>query len=184
MKNTMIWLLAAVCALTFSACKGDGDADYGFGKIYMPQAVSTGGLDNTYAVPAGGGEYTHNFSVADGNVNIFLGVARSGKLSGAKAFSVEVYVSDEKTAAAAEQTGGTAMTPDMYTLPASVEVAAGESGTTFHLSIPRQTLLRPEYSGQRLVLAVGLRNPSAYELAESGTETVVIVDVEALKGLL
>lgn len=184
MKNRLIWLFAAVCALTFSACEGDGDADYGFGKIYMPQAVSTGGLDNTYAVPAGGGEYTRNFSVADGKVNIALGVARSGKLSDAKGFSVEVYVSDEKTAAAAAQAEGMAMTPDMYTLPASVEVEAGKSGATFSLVIPVATLTQSEYSGQRLVLSVGLRNPTAYELAETGTETVVIVDVEALKVLI
>ena len=38
--------------------EGDGDADYGFGKVYMPQAVSTGGLNNSYAVPSGGGDYT------------------------------------------------------------------------------------------------------------------------------
>ena len=184
MKKRIIWLFAVVCALAFSACKGDGDADYGFGKIYMPQAVSTGGLDNTYAVPAGGGEYTHNFSVAEGKVNIALGVARSGKLSDAKGFSVEVYVSESDTAAAAAQFGGVAMTPDMYTLPASVEVAAGNSGAAFSLVIPVATLMQSEYAGQKLVLCVGLRNPSAYELADVGTETIVIVDVEALKVLI
>lgn len=184
MKNRIIWLFATLCTLAFASCKGDGDADYGFGKIYMPQAVSTGGLDNSYAVPSGGGEYTHNFSVENGTVNIFLGVARSGKLSDAQGFTVEVYVSDTETAAAAAQFGGEPMPSGIYTLPSSVTVAAGKSGETFSLSIPAATLQQPEYAGAKLVLWVGLRNPSAYELAETGTATAVIVDVDALKNLI
>ena len=44
MKNKLILLIAFLCTCAFAACEGDGDADYGFGKVYMPQAVSTGGL--------------------------------------------------------------------------------------------------------------------------------------------
>ena len=100
MKNKLILLIAFLCTCAFAACEGDGDADYGFGKVYMPQAVSTGGLNNSYAVPSGGGDYTYNFRVENGTVRIILGVIRSGKLSDKKGYTVDVYTSAEDTAAA------------------------------------------------------------------------------------
>lgn len=184
MKNRLISFLAALCALAFAACEGDGDADYGFGKIYMPQAVSTGGLNNSYAVPSGGGESTRNFRVENGSVRVILGVMRSGKLSDKRGYTVEVYTSDEETAAAVAAYGGEAMPAGLYTLPDEVVVPAGQSGATFYLSIPVAALSRDEYAGRKLVLSVGIRNPSAWELAPTGTRTAVVVDVDALKALI
>ena len=109
MKNKLILLIAFLCTCAFAACEGDGDADYGFGKVYMPQAVSTGGLNNSYAVPSGGGDYTYNFRVENGTVRIILGVIRSGKLSDKKGYTVDVYTSAEDTAAAVSAFGGEAM---------------------------------------------------------------------------
>lgn len=112
MKNKLILLIAFLCTCAFAACEGDGDADYGFGKVYMPQAVSTGGLNNSYAVPSGGGDYTYNFRVENGTVRIILGVIRSGKLSDKKGYTVDVYTSAEDTAAAVSAFGGEAMPRD------------------------------------------------------------------------
>lgn len=184
MKNKFILLIASLCVLALTACEGDGDADYGFGKIYMPQAVSTGGLNSSYAVPSGGGESTYNFRVEGGSVKIILGVMRSGKLSDGKAYSVDVFTSAEDTAAAVAAFGGEAMPEGLYSLPARVAVPGSKTGATFYLDIPAAALSRDEYAGRRLVLSVGVRNPSAYELADTGTKTAVIVDVDALKALL
>ena len=93
MGKKFVLFLASVCMMGFAACDGDGDADYGFGKIYMPQAMQSGGLNNSYAVPSGDGEYTYNFRVTAGYVKAVLGVTRSGKLSDARGFSVSVYTS-------------------------------------------------------------------------------------------
>lgn len=184
MKNKLILLLASFCALALTACDSDGDADYGFGKIYMPQAVSTGGLNNSYAVPSGDGEFTCNFRVESGTVKVILGVTRSGKLSDKKGYTVDVYTSAEQTAAAVAALGGQAMPDGIYSLPTMVVVPDGKTGETFYLDIPVAAISRDEYAGKRLVLSVGVRNPSAYELSETGTSTAVVVDVDALKARL
>lgn len=183
MKNRLFLLLTALCAFAFAACEGDGDADYGFARIYMPQALSTGGLDNSYAVPSGGGTATYNFRVEGETVRIVLGVMRSGHFDKQKGFTVKVGVSAGATAEAAAAFGGEAM-PDIYSLPESVTVPDGRSGETFYLSIPVSSLTKAEYAGKKFVLAVGISEPSAYELAERGTVTAVVVDVDALKALL
>lgn len=184
MKNKIILLFAALCTLAFAACEGDGDADYGFGKIYMPQAVSTGGLNNSYAVPSGGGENTRNFRIERGTVRVILGVMRSGKLTDRRGYTVEVYTSDEDTAAAVAAYGGEAMPAGLCKLPDAVSVPEGRAGGTFYLDIPVSALSGPEYAGRKFVLSVGIRNPSAWELAATGTRTAVILDVDALKALL
>ena len=48
----------------------------------------------------------------------------------------------------------------------------------------RLAISRSEYAGKKLVLSVGIRNPSAYELSDAATKTAVIVNVDALKALL
>lgn len=185
MGKKFVLFLAFVCMAGFVACDGDGDADYGFGKIYMPQAMQSGGLNNSYTVPSGDGEYTYNFRVTESHVKAILGVTRSGKLSDAKGFSVSVYTSDAETAAAVSQFGGEAMPSDFYEpLPQSVTVPSGQAGEVFYLEIPRSTLSDPAHAGKKYVLAVGISNPSAYELAETGTVTAVIVDVDALNDIV
>jgi len=184
MKNKLILLIAFLCTCAFAACEGDGDADYGFGKVYMPQAVSTGGLNNSYAVPSGGGDYTYNFRVENGTVRIILGVIRSGKLSDKKGYTVDVYTSAEDTAAAgaaAAERCTIARSPGERKKHAS---PYGKTGGTFYLDIPVLAISRSEYAGKKLVLSVGIRNPSAYELSDAATKTAVIVNVDALKALL
>lgn len=181
MKKIIFVWIAACFAWGFTACEGDGDADYGFGKIYMPQAVSTGGLDNSYAVPAGGGEHTANYRIENGTLRVILGVTRSGKLSDNGGYSVDVYASSDAATAAAF--GGMPMPADGYSVPEIVRVPSGSYNAAFYLDIPAATLQNADYADKKLVLTVGVRNPSAYELAETGTETAVVVDVDAAKAL-
>lgn len=161
-----------------SCAKGDGDKDYGVEKVYIPQAMADGGITNVYNVPSGGGEYTYNFSVEDETVEVYLGVLRSGKQSG-EAFTVDIVVNSTTTASKAEELGAEAMPASLYTLPANVKVDAGTNSTLFTLSLKKADL--KAQAGKKLVLCVGLANPSAYELSAKGAEVTILVDVDALK---
>lgn len=86
----ILFAIFSVCVLALTSCaEGDGDKDYGLMKIYMPQAMAGGGIGNIYNVPSGGGEYTYNFEADGDNINVFLGVMRSGKAAG-EAFTVDI----------------------------------------------------------------------------------------------
>ena len=120
----------------------------------------------------------NNFSIGDATVEVFLGVLRSGKQSG-DAFTVNVVVNDESTAAQATKNKAEVMPENLYELPSQVKVDAGTNGKTFHLSLDKAAL--KEYAGKKLVLCIGLASPSRYELSEKASEVTVLVDVDALK---
>lgn len=171
----------SVCILALSSCsKGDGDIDYGLMKIYMPQAMAGGGINNIYNVPSGGGTDTYNFTEDADNYLVYLGVLRSGKEAG-KAFSVQIIADAAETAKQSAEVGGIAMPESIYSLPASVNVEAGKNACSFHLSLNKSAL--DSYTGKKLVLCVGLANPSEYELSENGTMATIVVDVDALKAI-
>lgn len=171
--------MSVICIFALSSCaKGDGDKEYGVEKVYIPQSMADGGITNVYNVPSGDGEYTYNFSIEDETVEVYLGVLRSGKQSG-EAFTVDVVVNAETTAAQAAELGAEVMASNLYTLPSQVKVDAGTNGTTFHLSLNKEGL--KAQAGKKLVLCVALANPSRYELSEKAAEVTVFVDVDALK---
>jgi len=175
MKVKIILSLLLILSIFSSCKKGDGDQDYGFPYIYMPQAMLSGGLDNYYNVPSGGGEYTYNFKVENGKLNIILGVLRSGKLPN-EAYSVNVSAEAPSSSVLAA-VGGIVMPSTLYTLPQKVDVSADKSGESFYLSIDSNTLSSATYAGKKLVLTISINSPSKFELAETGTDVVVIVDV-------
>ncbi len=183
MKKINRTILLAVCGLmAATACqKGDGDADYGNALIYIPQATQSALIDNFYNVPSGDAENTYNFKLDDGKINVLMGVVRSGKLSGS-AFSVKVNVLEDKTASAAAELGAEQLPSSLYTLPKSVSVEAGKNAASFSLSLDKAGL--GVYSGKKLVLVVGISDPTAYELAKVATEVTVVVDVDALLALV
>ncbi|MGQ8335511.1 hypothetical protein ACUNWD_03110 [Sunxiuqinia sp. A32] len=181
MKLRIVLMLLLILPIVYSCQEGDGDQDYGFAYIYMPQAMVSGGLDNYYNVPAGGAEYTQNFKVEDGKVKVILGVLHSGKLSD-EAYSVDVNSSAPSSDVLSE-VGGVVM-PAIYSLPQSVSVSADQSGEAFYLSIDANELSTGNYDGQKLVLVVEISNPSNFELADVGTSVVVIVDVDSIKSHL
>ena len=171
--------MSAISLFALASCaEGDGDKLYGVEKVYIPQSMADGGITNVYNVPSGDGEYTYNFSIEEETVEVFLGVLRSGKQSG-EAFTVDVVVNNETTAAQAVSLSAEAMPSSLYTLPSQVNVEAGTNSRIFHLSLNKETL--KAYSGKKLVLCIGLANPTKYELSEKASEVTVLVNVDALK---
>ena len=160
-----------------SCAKGDGDKIYGVEKVYIPQSMADGGITNVYNVPSGDGEYTYNFAIEEETVEVFLGVMRSGKQAG-EAFTVNVVVNDQTTAAQATSLEAEVMDAGIYTLPESVTVAAGTNSKTFNLSL-NKAALKAE-AGKKLVLCVALASPTKYELNEKASEVTVLVNVDAL----
>jgi len=190
MIKKIIFIAATVLFLAgFYACdKGAGTADYGFAYIYMPQATIDGGLDNNYNVPSGEGAYTYNFKVDSVNnkLQIMLGVLRSGDVANA-AYSVDIIARMDTTNQIISDgliDGGIAFPSSMYSLPQRVDVAANESGVSFYMTVPTEALKDDAYTDKKLVLTVGLANPSQFELSPTNTSTVIILDVDAIRDFL
>lgn len=187
-RNFIQLLLAAVITgiVTGSCEKAASEKEYGFSKIFMPQAIfKSGGTSNNYPVPSGTDSSTYNYQVdtKDRKLNIILGAAVSG--TGNESFTVDVKVNNDTI----QQLFSTnvldpalykLMPASMYTLPANVEVAKGELTGTFNLSVDIGQLKLDQYIGKFLVLAVKLANPSRYELNGALSTTIVIIDVNAL----
>ena len=182
MKIKIVLLILLAFSILTGCQEGDGDDDYGFAYIYMPQAMVAGGLENNYNVPSGGGESAYNFKVNDGKLNIILGVLRSGKLSD-KAFSVDInaFVPSSGVLSAV---GGIALPSTIYSLPQILNVPSDKSGESFLLSVDAAALKSEVYDGKKLVLVVEISNPSNFELSETGTSVVVIIDVDRVRAFL
>ena len=172
-----VFLLAASCE------KADGEAEYGNLLVYIPQAMTNGTIDNIYDVPSGDAEYTYNFRVQEGVVNVFLSVYRSGKIK-AREVIVDVIADLNSTAAQAEALGAETMPSSLYTLPAKAGVPAGVNSGSFYLAVPKASLMDETHAGKIYVLCVRIANPSNYELNEDASEVVVRLDVDALKACL
>ncbi|MBK5722925.1 hypothetical protein JGH11_18815 [Dysgonomonas sp. Marseille-P4677] len=189
-KNTML-LGSLFLMLTFSfiACtEGDGDKDYGLSYIYMPQATSTGGLNNNYLVPLGGGEYTYNFKVSEDKtqLQVILGVLRSGSMTGF-AYTVDI-VSQADLATQVVESGeikdAMVLPQSFYSLPQSISVTGNNNGGTFYMSVSMDALKQEALVGKKLVMAVAISNPTAYELSPVNTNTVVVIDVDAILNII
>jgi hypothetical protein len=190
MIKKIIFIAAAGLLLAgfFSCEKGDNLDDYGFACIYMPQATVSGGLNNNYYVPSGDGVYTYNFKIdaSKGELQILLGVLRSGDLSNS-AYSVDIVARMDTTNQILSNglvEGGMIFPSNMYSLPKKVEVAANKSGEGFYMTVPINALKSDNYTDKKLVLTVGLANPSLFELSDKNTKTVVILDVNAIREYL
>jgi len=185
-----IYIIVGILFLTgFYACdKSAGAADYGFAYIYMPQATVDGGLDNNYAVPSGSGVYTYNFRIDSANrqLQIMLGVLRSGDVPNA-AFSVDIIVRTDTTNQIISNGlvgKGMVFPSTLYSLPQKVNVAANQNSAGFYMTVPADALKDAVYTDKKLVLVVGLANPSKFELSATNTSTVVILDVNAIRTYL
>lgn len=176
-------LAIIVCTgLMFKACKKETRV-YGDAYIYMPQATASGGVNNMYLVPSGGGNLTYNFKAENGKINIMLGVSRSATISG-EGFTVDVAVSNDKTnefVASGVVPNAVALPQDSYSLPSQVTVS-GSNEATFYLSVDSAMLINDlAYIGQKMVLAVGIANPTAYAISDNNNLTMVIIDVDAMR---
>ena len=191
-NKKLVFTFLVLCALVLASCqKGDGDADYGFNYVYMPQATYTG-TNNFYPIPGGSGDYSSlNYKIdKQGNkINILLGVIRSGKLENASKLTVNVGVLADVTnqmVASGEISNALAMSSSIYTIPNTASIEADNNSCSFNLSVDINKLMDGTYNGKNLVLAVGISNPNPakYELSDSNTSVVVIIDVDAMRSVL
>ncbi len=112
-----------------------------------------------------------------------LGVMRSGTFAG-EDFTVDVVVLKDKMdelIASGEVRNAVTMPGEIYTLPSKVAVT-NSNEATFYLSVDSLALMTNlAYTGQNMVLTVGLSNPTKYQLAEKNTFVNVIVDIDAIR---
>lgn len=187
-NNRLTLFILLLCCMATTGCKeGDGEADYGFAYIYMPQATTSGGLNNHYLVPSGAGKDTYNFKEENGKLNIYLGVLRSGKISDASGFTVDVAASSTQTdevVASGAISNAVALQAGSYTLPDKAIVQSGKESGSFYLSLDMDVVTNYRHIGKNLVLAVGIANPTHYQLSKQNTSVVVVIDVDALLDIL
>lgn len=186
MKRIVTILLIITLTGITSCEKAASEKDYGFAKIFMPQAIfKSGGTSINYPVPSGSDSSTYNYEIdtKTKKLNIILGATLSGNIN--EGFSVDIKVDNDTI----QQLLATnvfdpalykVIPASMYSLPTSLDVAKGVLSGTFNLSVDIPQLKLDQYIGKFLVLAVRLANPSRYELNGSLSTTIVVIDVNAL----
>lgn len=190
-KNLLFLALAAVVSLLAGCEPSDANKDYGFPLIYIPQATVTG-MDNSYPIPNGpldqNKTYVCNFK--DGKLNIALGVVRAGAIADQKAFSVDLKVCESETERKiaeydSKDTPAAELPVNMCTIPGKISVKQGNNTGTCYLTVDLQALSAQASSllvdGQYKLLVLGLEiaNPTEYELAESNTKVVIVLDLNS-----
>jgi len=183
--NKEIKTLTVACMILLTgllaACeKNDSAADFGNNYVYMPQALLSG---LRYNVPAGTDVSNYNYTVDDSKVNVRLGVLRSGKAN-LESFTVNVTANPDTVAAMIsnrvfDAATTVVMSPAMYSLPQTVTVADGQTGTGFLLALDKAQV--KTYAGKKLVLGVVISNSTKYTINQKINKVVVVVDVNALK---
>jgi hypothetical protein len=185
MKKNKIYiyvLLSVIISVISYSCEpDDSEKKWGNTQVYMPQAaILDGGLTNNYPVPLGNNASTNNYKI-DSRTNtlkIVLGVYRSG-LQELEAFSVKVAADQTATATAVTNvTKGVELPSDVYALPAEASVAGGQRESIFYLDVDLNKLIDQysAYAQKKLVLVVGVSDPTKYELNENLSKTTVIID--------
>lgn len=189
-RKITLYLAAALMSAAFTGCEPtDANKDYGFPKIYIPQATVTG-LDNTYPIPNGpfGQNVAYTCYFEDGKLNIALGVVRAGDLAHEDAFTVDLSVSQSETdrkLASYEEDGTPAMAlpAELCTIPEKISVPEGDNTGTCYFSVDLEELAKRtselvEGNQYRLlVLGLEISNPTAYQLSETNTSVVVVLDL-------
>ena len=185
MKN-LINRVSALCIVSLALlCLGscgidDNEKNWGATKIYMPQAaIVNGGMDNFYYVPLSSSP-TQNYIIDEetNTLKIALWVYRSG-LHELEAYSVKVYVDHDATnQAVSNSLSAAAVLPaNVYSLPEEIHVPQGEREATFFLSIDMDKLIESfeNQNPARIVLVVGIKDPSKYELNEALSKTTIMI---------
>lgn len=179
-----IFVVSLLSVMIFIGCeKNDKDVDYGDPKIYIPQGL-TSGTNLNFLVPKGLDSASRNYIVDTKNnqVNVLLGVLRSGKVSD-DAFSVNISTRPDtiNTLITNNVLTNTVLLPEsLYKLPQTVSVTDGKNTASFYLSI-NLSLLKANYAGKKVALAVVASNPTKFSLSPVNNKVIIIVDVNALK---
>lgn len=177
MKRIFHWLALIATGLTlplFTSC--EKETEWGIKKIYMPQAIITNNSNREYPVPMTG-QQDNNYRIEEGDLQVFLGVYRSGQ-GDLQAYSVDVYYDAQASAAAATAADRVVLPENAFTLPSAVHVEEGSRQATFYLTVDLAKLRaeHPEYGEKKLVAVVGIANPTKYELNEDICKTTVVID--------
>lgn len=194
MKYIVRTLIAVAIAAVLSACsEDDATKDYGFAKVYIPQATMTG-LDNSYPIPSGpfyqNSTYTCRYDRPSGILNVALGVIRSGYFKEQKAFSVDLGVSAAETTRKLSEytdkgTPAVQLPQDLCTIPGKISVPADSADGTCYIGIDIKKLALQQaslYTGTEyklLVLGLEISNPTEYELSDNYTSVVLVLDLNS-----
>jgi hypothetical protein len=180
-RKTIYQILFIASIFFVVSCeKGANEIEYGFPLVYMPQStIFSGGLNNDYPVP--GPNPVKNYSVDSINkkVNITMGVYRAGTQK-LEPFTVEVYANKDtlnSLIANSVYVNSAPLPEDVYSFPATVSVENGRE-STFNLILDKGKL-NSNYvglKGKTLVVAIGIKNPSNYELNKALSTTIVLID--------
>ncbi|MDR0542432.1 MAG: DUF1735 domain-containing protein, partial [Dysgonamonadaceae bacterium] len=179
-----IWMLGGfvfAAGLLISCEEDDSKKEWGFAKVYMPQAaLLDGGISNNYPVPFPGNNGTLNYELDTINnlLHITLGVYRSG-LQALESFSVKVDADDAATAIAVANTAkGVALPQNCYAIPGEITVPNGKREAIFKMTVDMGKLIAEhgELGKKQLVAVVGISNPSKYELNEALAKTAVVIN--------
>lgn len=179
-----IFFAGAICMmLVTTGCEKDAsDADFGDPMVFMPQARIAALRYNVPNTGIGLDSVTKNFQVTTDSVRIILGIARSGTAA-TSSYSADVFVNTDTvnqliTNGVFPAATSLLLPSDTYTLPASVNVPEGSSGKSFYLAIDRAKL--KTYAGKTVLLAVGVKNPSHYQLNTAINKVIIVINVTAL----
>jgi len=179
MKNKSMYgymLVVCVVSMILSAC--DDKPEWGITKIYIPQAsVFDGGLTNQYPVPMPEASVNNYLIDEDSTLYVRLGVNSPGQ-GALSSYDVDVYVDAEATAAAAASINrGVILPSELYTLPDKAVIEGGKEGF-FELNVDLKQLNKnyPQYNKNRLIVVVGIANPSQGELNEKLSRVTVIIE--------
>ena len=193
MKRIFKIFLIALFALA-SCGKDDATKDYGFPKVYIPQATVTG-LDNSYPIPLGpfyrNSTYSCSYDAASGKLAIALGVIRSGYLSVQQAFTVDLGECEAETARKLSEykaagTPAAELPLSVCTIPGKISVPEGSNGGTCTVDVDLKKLASQRSSiyenGAYKLLVLGLEisnlsGPSEYCLADNYTSVVIVLDL-------
>ena len=197
MKTLYKILLLTIALIAAGACqKSDATKDYGFAKVYIPQAGVTG-LDNSYPIPLGpfyqNRDYCCKYDPATGMLQIVVGVIRSGYFSQQAGYKASLGLckseTDRKLAEyAAKVIPAMELTPEYCTIPAAIEVKQGQSGETCYVGVDMKALSLQRTSlvsdGRYKLLVLGLEisqlsGPAEYQLADKNTSVVVVLDLNS-----
>src|ERR1044072_7629617 len=115
-----------------SSCeKAASEKDYGFAKIFMPQAIfKSGGTSINYPVPSGTDSSTYNYEIdaKEKKLNVILGATLSGENN--EGFSVDIKVDNDTLQ---QLLASNVLDPalykilpaSMYSLPSNLQVENG-----------------------------------------------------------
>jgi len=171
--NKIIVVFLVLVSVCFVSCeKQDNEKDWGYAKIYMPQAIST--YNVTYAK-------TSNFTIDSVNnkINIHLGIIRSATQE-AKAFTVELSTNNDTINSLINNkilTNTQLLPAECYSLPTTITVPDGKTETTFYLAVDKGKLIT--FAGKNVAVAVRISNPSLYELNTALSTTIINISANS-----